>query len=157
MTPQLRRVRRVRGEAVTLSVTAGVPASAEFVSVRLDSDAGHGATTVVDPPRDLRVDVVVRADHATLTGPAVADPVVVPLERVDSLDVRLLVDFGGVDSLPYHLDLPLSMADGQRRALSPRMEVCVRPARCGGAATYVPGAYRQGIHLATSLRGGTNG
>ena len=154
VTPRLRRVDRVRSDRVVLDLTAGVPAGADFVSIRADSGAGHGAGTVSDPPESLSLAVTIAGDTARIAGPALADPVTVALRDRDALEVRLLVDFGGLDALPYRVEVPLATApDGERRALSPSLEVCDRPALCGGEAAYVPGAYREGVFLNASVRG----
>ena len=154
VTPRLRRVDRVRSDRVLLDLTAGVPAGADFVSIRADSGAGHGAATVPDPPESLSLTVTIGDDTARIEGPALADPVTVPIRDRDALEVRLLVDFGGLDALPYRVAVPLATTpDGERRALSPRLEVCDRPSLCGGEATFVPGAYREGVSLNASVRG----
>ncbi len=157
VTPVLRRVRRAAGDPVVLDVTAGVPAYAEVVSVRVDSDAGEAAATVVEPGRTLSLAVAMDTERATVSGPGLDEPLTVRLEDRDTLDLRLLVDFGGVDALPYHLAVPLAVENGVRQALSPRLEVCAVADRCGGEAAYIPGAYRDGVHLNASFRGGTDG
>lgn len=153
VTPRLVPVERVRGTSVDMGVTAGVPAYAEFVSLRVDTDAGSGAATVTEPGAAVDLSVRVGPEHARVTGPGLDEAVSVPLERRDSLELRLLVAFGGVDGLPYRVDLPVAMRNGRRHAITPRLEICDRPALCGGEAAYVPGQYRDGVSLNVTLAG----
>jgi hypothetical protein len=157
VTPVLRPVDRAAGDRVNLEISAGVPTYTELVSLRVASDEGTGYATVTDPAEGVDLEVTVDAATATVSGPGLDDTVTVPVGDREDVRLRLLADFGGVDTLPYRIELPVDRDDGRRRALSPRLEVCDEARRCNGEAAYVPGASRDGVSLNATLRGAGSG
>ncbi|MFB6075439.1 MAG: ArnT family glycosyltransferase [Haloarculaceae archaeon] len=147
---RLRRIRAVAGPAVRQRLSLGVPRAAERVSIRLS--AGDHAGYVTVPANESRVPLTltVRGDAATLAGPGVETSV--PVGNRGTLVVRAFVDYGAGGGFAYRTELPFDRAAGRVRALTPAGEICLRPARCDGAAANVPGAIdRPGVALSTNV------
>jgi hypothetical protein len=149
--PHLERIQALEGKRIRLNATAGIPQYAELVSVRVKSDGGTNATTVVDPEERLVVSLDVERDRATLTGPAIEEPLTVPVGGQDTIRTQLFVDYGTGAGFSYGLALPVEPRADDVAVLSPRLELCTVPHRCGGEATYVPSATRPGQSLNTTL------
>jgi len=144
--PRLQRVRLQHDEEVSLSVTAGVPRFAESVSLRAGTSR-NGYAVAGSPGDRIEVTVTFVGGQAVVESPSFDEPVVVPVEGRETLDLRLFVDDGTVDSFSYDVTVPVEYRDGTYRVLTPRLEVCRNPRLCGGEAAYVPGNHRDGIHM----------
>ncbi|MFB6189301.1 MAG: ArnT family glycosyltransferase [Halapricum sp.] len=154
VTPRLYRIRTVEGPSLALNVTAGVPQYAQLVSIRVESDAGHGAATVVHPGSELDVTLSLEDGRATLSGPALSEDVTVPYQRRDTIETSMYVDYETGAGFTYRVGLPVESRDGSVTALSPRLALCEASHGCGGAAAYVPSATRAGQSLNATLEAG---
>jgi 4-amino-4-deoxy-L-arabinose transferase-like glycosyltransferase len=142
----LRRVGDVRGERVVLALDLGLPEAAD-VSARLAAEDGDQTYYVIDGDAngsDLRARLVLANGTARLVGEGIAatgpDPdAAIPVAGPTELDLTVFVDAGVGRRVSYRFELPALVGD-RIRALSPYVEVCERPRRCGGEAAYVPGA-----------------
>jgi hypothetical protein len=174
--PHLQRVRHVRSERVRLAATVEIPAGAEHVSVRLaganrtayfvagggaggDGEAGGDGGAGSGPPDEVAVSLTMADGAATLTGPSLRplDGRSVRLPDRGSLHLQVDVDFGHGEAFAYRLAVPVALAGDEVRALTPYVEVCRVPRRCGGGAAYVPGAHREGVGVAVDLTAGGGG
>jgi 4-amino-4-deoxy-L-arabinose transferase-like glycosyltransferase len=171
VTPRLRPVETVAGERISLDATLGIPTDAERVSIRVATDDGQAYYGVRGTPRELPIEVVVAGGDVRVRGPVtpVGNPGVSTGARAD-VSVTVFVDYGTGTGFSYDLTLPVARgdaasadagstdtpgtdsADGMTRALSPAIEVCRRPLRCGSGAAYVPGTTRPGVFAETTLR-----
>jgi hypothetical protein len=149
--PRLEGIQALEGERIRLNATAGVPQYAELVTVQVESDAGANTTTIADPGERLIVSLDVEGDRATLTGPAIEEPLTVPVDGQDTIRTQLFVDYGTGAGFSYGLALPVEPRYDDVAVLSPRLELCTVPHRCDGEATYVPGETRPGQSLNTTL------
>ncbi|MFW6017861.1 MAG: ArnT family glycosyltransferase [Halapricum sp.] len=149
--PRLRPIESVSGATVTLDVEAGVPQFAESVSIRLESDAGRERTAIAAEERTMALSLSISDGVATLDGPAVDEPVAVPTEGRETLELDLFVDYGTGAGFSYALSTPVDGRDGTVRALSPRLQLCELSHRCDGAAAYVPAETRGGQSLNATL------
>jgi len=150
---RLTRVRDVRGDRVTLDAAFGVPERAESVTVRIES--GDEGTTYVPESAsgrlDLRAHLVPGA--ATLSsdvrpiGNGTVDP-------GDEIRLSVLVDYGAGNAFEYRLTLPVRVASGEVRALSPRAERCLDVRACDGAAAHVPEFAPDGVFVRANLSAG---
>lgn len=148
--PRLQRIRAAEGERVGMVVTAGVPRFAERVSVRIETEQGHVTTSATAPDGNLSVALAVSDARVFLTGSDFENESV-PIEERDTVRTRLFVDYGTGAGFSYVVSLPVESGDGSVRALSPHLELCQVPHRCGGAATYVPDTRRPGQYLNATL------
>ena len=152
--PVLHRVRSVRGSAVSLNATLGVPNRAQGVSARLSTANGSAYYGVENASSNLSVDLRVADGTARLTGPGVAavgENVSVPVGREDELVLQVFVsDTAG--GFSYRLELPVRQKNGSVAALSPYREVCFIPDNCNGAAAYVEGSVPDDVRMETGLR-----
>jgi hypothetical protein len=67
------------------------------------------------------------------------------------LDVQIVQSKVTLGGFEYVAELPLIRDDGEYRALSPYLEVCREPFRCGGEAAYIPGEHRDGVSMNATL------
>ncbi|QSG09285.1 ArnT family glycosyltransferase [Halapricum desulfuricans] len=148
--PRLRPIRLAEGDAVSLSIAAGLPTYAQSVSIVLESDDSRERTAVAAGD-ELALALAVGDGAATLDGPGIEQPVRVPVEGRATVDLELFVDYGTGAGFSYALSLPVETGDGTTRALSPRLQLCELAHRCDGAAAYVPGETRQGQFLHTTF------
>jgi len=151
VTPRLQRIEAVEGSTARLETTAGIPQYAQLVSIRVETDAGDNSTTVTDLDGELVVTLDVEDDRATLDGPTIDEPITVPIDGRDTIRTRLVVDYGTGAGFNYGIALPVEPRGDDVAVLSPRLELCEYPRRCGGAATYVPEETRPGQSLNTTL------
>ncbi len=68
------------------------------------------------------------------------------VEGRDTVRLSVFVDYGLSGGFSYRFALPVD-ADGEVRALSPRVERCRNPRACGGSAAYVPSASPDGVYV----------
>lgn len=148
VTPHLQRVHVREGETVRLRLSLGVPNATERVAIRA-SDADDTATFAVSPdgrlPEAFSLDLRVAAQGDTAT--AAVDGPVTPVTGDElrltgrtAITLRVFADTGTGAGVTYRIVLPLLVANGTVRALTPELEACERPQLCGGEAAYVPGA-----------------
>ncbi|MCU4716918.1 ArnT family glycosyltransferase [Halapricum hydrolyticum] len=149
--PRLRPVEVVEGDAVELSIAAGLPTYAQSVSIRMDSGDGRERRAIAAAGSTLRLSLELSDGVATLDGPEIEDPVRVPVDGRETLELDLFVDYGTGTGFSYALSTPVAATDGTVRAISPRLQLCELAQRCDGAAAYVPGATRQGQTLNATL------
>jgi hypothetical protein len=152
--PRLQRVRHVSGDRVGIGATLGVPADAQSVSVRLESDGGSALYAANGTSPSLPLSLGVDGNRVHLEGPVrpVGDSARVPVSGRETVRLVAYVSTGGPDAFSYRLDVPLLVGDGTVRALTPYPEVCTVPDRCDGEAAYVPGAADPGVSVDLSLR-----
>ena len=149
--PRLRPIDLAEGDAVSLSITAGLPTYAQSVSIVLESDDSRQRTAVAADGGELPLSLAVTDGVATLDGPGIEESIRVPAERRATVELELFVDYGTGAGFSYALSLPVETGDGTTRALSPRLQLCELAHRCDGAATYVPSETRRGQFLNTTL------
>jgi len=153
ISPRLQRVRHASGERVAVTAIVGVPDAAVLVSMRLQSGRDTARYTVTDPGETLSARVTVANGTATLTGPAVEEPVSVPVEDRDLLSWTLFVDYGTGAGFSYEVDTPVALTGGTVRALTPSLEYCVVAHRCNGQAAYLPGETPEDVFVNATLEG----
>jgi len=153
--PTLREIDAVAGERVTLDAVLGIPTDADRVSIRVSTGEDQAYYAVRGTPPDLPLRVVVAHGDAQVLGPLTSvGNSGVPIGPSDTLAITVFVDYGTGTGFSYDLTLPLATEDGTTRALTPEIEVCRVPLRCGGGATYLPTETRPGVAVETSLRTG---
>jgi hypothetical protein len=162
VTPELRRLRTLDGEAVRARTTVGVPQSAASVSVRVETPEGFARYTV---PADARSNGTVTVawrigpDDAAATNLAFAagsDGPAVPLAD-DGAEVDLAVTFVGTAgaSVTYRQEATVANGDGGVRVVwPPESRVCRLTAECGYDGTWVgpDGDYVGGVSVDTEAR-----
>ncbi|ERH00981.1 MAG: hypothetical protein J07HN6_02610, partial [Halonotius sp. J07HN6] len=144
---RLQRVQNVSGDRVRYSSTVGIPDGAVGVSARLSTDDGSRYYTAPAIPRNLTSAIVVTNETVTLDGDL--RPVsneTLGVEGRDTVRLSVFVDYGLSGGFSYRFALPVD-ADGEVRALSPRVERCRNPRACGGSAAYVPSASPDGVYV----------
>jgi hypothetical protein len=151
VTPRLQPVDAVRGRTVRLDTTFGLPRYTEAVEFRLSQDGRRVSTSASMPSDGLAVRTTLDDGTATATSAAFSDPVTVPLDGTEPLQIRVFVDYGSLGSFEYVAEVPVDRKAGAYRALTPRLEVCRSPRLCGGEAAYVPGTHRTGVWMNTTL------
>jgi hypothetical protein len=168
--PRLQNVQHRSGQRVTLSLSLGIPDSVASVSVRLagvDGETYYAANSTDAETLPLTLSVVSGSDGsgdggdsenatARLDGPltAVGDESI-SLDGHEDLQLVVFLDHG-TGGFSYRFTLPTLTESGQVRVLSPSVEVCRRPARCGGSAAYLPGELPPGASLDFELTAGGN-
>lgn len=160
--PRLQEIQHRSGEQVALSLSLGVPESVESISVRLasaDGETYYAANSTDAETLPLTLSVVSRdAENATARLDGLLTAVgneSIPLDGHDDLQLVVFLDHG-TGGFSYRFTLPTLVESGQVRVLSPSVEVCRRPARCGGSAAYLPGETRTGVTLDYGLTAGGN-
>lgn len=146
----LQRVRVVRGERVILENHLGVPASAGDISIRIATDRGYAYYAADDPGKTLDFRLVTTERDAHLAGEV--EPLgnaSVPIGQRDSLQVTAFVDHGAGSGFNYRLRMPVERSNGTVGALTPYVEVCHDPRRCGGEAMYISGETRTSVSVET--------
>jgi hypothetical protein len=147
VTGHLQRVRAVEGEAVHADIRAGIPTYARGVTLQLSGLETETGALEADPAEPLDLNLTVSGATATVRSPALSEPVSVPVESRGAVELRVFVDYGTVDSFSYRAELPVDRGNRTVRALTPALEVCRQPRRCGGEAAYVPGVHRPNVTL----------
>jgi len=150
VTPRLREIDHVSGRQVRLDLTMGVPDAAEVVELRASVD-GEGDSTAAALTEDIDARIVASAGNISVRSPSFEENLTVAHDGESPLRVVTYVDYGGLGGFEYVTRLPLLREDGQYRALSPYLEVCRVPSRCGGEAAYVPGHHRDGVSMNATL------
>ncbi|MFB6107326.1 MAG: ArnT family glycosyltransferase [Haloplanus sp.] len=155
--PRLQRVERVDGDRVVLDLRFGVPESVERVSLRLAAADGHAYYVADGSNATVSPSLVVADGRARLrgvrpVGNASADASV-PVAARDELRLTVFADYGTGSGFSYRIDLPVATGDGRTRALTPALELCRRPLRCGGGAAYLPNDTRPGVGIDYDLHG----
>ncbi|MXR50490.1 hypothetical protein GRX03_02565 [Halovenus sp. WSH3] len=150
VAPRLRQIEHVSGERVRMNLTLGVPDSAEVIQLRASVD-GEGNSTTVRISEEIEATVV--ADDGSIAVRSSAFRQNLTVAHDGESDLRLVgyVGQGGLGGFEYVVRLPLIREEGQYRALSPYLEVCRVPSRCGGESAYVPGEHRDGISMRANL------
>ena len=146
---RLQRVRDVASDRVRLDATLGVPDGAEGVTLQIDGGAGREYVAVA--PRDGSVALTATAspDRARLAAPGGGNGSVP--RAGDEVVIEAFVDYGAAGGFSYRLAMPVERTDGRIRALSPVIERCLNPRRCGGAATHVPSTAPDGVAVDAEL------
>jgi len=151
VTPRVQPVEHVAGERVVLDLRLAIPSGVERVSIRLASERGQAYYVTNGTPSTVTPSLVVGDGRARLRGVTpVSENATIPVGDRDELQVAAFADYGTGHGFSYHAELPTATEDGQTRALTPYLEHCDRPLRCGGEAAYVPGEdddRRMGVDL----------
>jgi len=159
VTPRLQPVDHVAGDRVTLDLYLGIPDGVERVSIRLESEHGqayyvtNGTPLSVGRGSTLTPSLVVGDGRARLRGVTpVSNGTTIPVDERDELQVTAFADYGAGNGFSYRVELPTATADGRTRALTPYLEHCDRPLRCGGEAAYVPESAGPGVSMNYEFR-----
>jgi len=154
VTPRLQPVEHVSGDRVRLDLRLGIPSGVERVSIRLASEHGqayyvtNGTQSSVERGTTLTPSLVVGDGRARLRGVTpVSNATTVPVDERDELQLTAFADYGAGSGFSYRVELPTATEDGRTRALSPSLEHCDRPLRCGDEAAYVPEAADRGVSM----------
>ena len=148
--PRLREIEHVSGEQVEMNLTLGIPEAVEIIEVR--ANVGEdGDRTAATLNSELEMTATVSDGTAAVRSPAFSENLTVAHEGDDELRIVVFVDYGALGGFEYVAELPVIEDDGEYRALSPYLEVCRGPARCGGEAAYVPGQHRTGVSMNATL------
>ncbi|MFB6293246.1 MAG: ArnT family glycosyltransferase [Halonotius sp.] len=144
---RLQRVRDVSGSRVRYTSTVGIPDGAVGVSARLSTDDGSRYYTAPTVPTNLTSAIVVTDETVSLAGDLrPVSNATLGIEGRDTVRLSVFVDYGLSGGFSYRFALPVD-ADGEVRALSPRVERCRNPRACGGSAAYVPSASPDGVYV----------
>ena len=143
--PTVRRIRVVESERLRVRATLGVPARIERVSIRLA--AGEGSAYFVGNASRgrLPIELAVTPAEATLDGSVrPTGRSSVALDGADEVVVEAFLEDASGGGVTYRIRLPVASGDGPAgrtagtvRAISPHLEACLEPLRCGGEAAYV--------------------
>lgn len=136
---RLQRVRVVHGGRVSLENRLGIPPGATHVSLRVATDRGHAYYVADDPGDTLAFQIVTAGRSAHLEGEV--EPVEntsLPVGVRDSVRVTAFVHYGGDSGFDYRIRMPVERSNGTVRALTPYVEICRDPRRCGGEAMFIP-------------------
>ena len=148
---RLTRVRDVRGEAVVLDARLGVPEVAESVTIRVAAADDEAYSVAENASGSMAVRLRVTPGSALLSGDVSGvHNATIPSGRSD-VRITAFVDYGAGNGFSYRIALPVRASDGQVRALSPRVERCVDPRACGGAAAHVPALAPEGVFVGANL------
>ena len=135
---------------MTLDLSLGLPEAVEIVEVRASVD-GEGDSTASALPNDgIDVNVTAADGAVDVQSASFEENLTVAHDGESPLRLVTFVDYGALGGFEYVVTLPLQ-EDGEYRALTPYMEVCEVPSRCGGAAAYIPGEHRAGVWMEASL------
>ncbi|AZH26598.1 DUF7846 domain-containing protein [Haloplanus aerogenes] len=158
VTPRIQPVEHVAGERVRLGLQLGIPSGVERVSIRLASEHGqayyvtNGTQSSVERDSTLTPSLVVSDGRARLRGVTpVSNTTTIPVDERDELQVTAFADYGVGNGFSYRVELPTATEDGRTRALTPYLEHCDRPLRCGDEAAYVPESAGPGVSMDADL------
>jgi len=159
VTPRIQPVEHVAGERVRLDLRLGVPSGVERVSIRLASEHGQAYYVANDTRSStergsaITPSLVVGDGRARLRGVTpVSNATPIPIDERDDLQVTVFADYGAGNGFSYRAELPTATVDGRTRALTPYLEHCDRPLRCGDGAAYVPESTDVGVSIEADLR-----
>ncbi|MEF8899865.1 MAG: glycosyltransferase family 39 protein [Halovenus sp.] len=150
VTPLLREIDHVSGQRVRLDLTMGVPDGAGIVELRASVD-GEGDSTAAALGGDIDATVVASGGNISVRSPSFERNLTVAHDGESPLRLVTYVGYGALGGFEYVTRLPLLREDGEYRALSPYLEVCRVPSRCGGEAAYIPGQHRAGVSMNATL------
>jgi len=150
VTPRLHEIEHVSGESIRMELTLGVPEAVEILELRASVD-GEGNSTTVALTDEIDATVVASSGDISVRSPSFVNNLTIPHDGESPLRIVTFVDYGALGGFEYVARLPLVRENGQYRALSPYLEVCRTPSRCGGAAAYVPGEHRAGVSMNATL------
>jgi len=146
VTPRFREVKHASGEKLRLNLSLGVPESVETVELRA-SIGDEGNSTAAALRDEIEMTAVAADGTVRIRSPAFEQNLTVAHEGGEELRLVAFVSYGALGGFEYVAELPLIRENGEYRALSPSLEVCKVPARCGGEAAYVPGEHRDGVSM----------
>lgn len=149
---RLKRLQVIRGQAIHLDSTIGIPDGAIGVTARLavDDQAVYHTASAVNESLDLRV--TMGDGLARLTGDFGShDGDVIEIAGRETIHLTVFVDYGLGGGFSYRYELPIESADGSLRALSPRVRYCRAAMACGPEAAFIPEALPDGISVQTEL------
>jgi hypothetical protein len=148
--PQLREIEHVGGEEIRLNLTLGVPDAVEIVELRASvGEAGNSTTASLND--EIEATAVVSDGNVSVRSPSFERNVTVAHDGESPLRIVAFVDYGALGGFEYVAEMALIRDDGEYRALSPYLEVCREPFRCGGEAAYIPGEHRSGVSMNATL------
>jgi hypothetical protein len=150
VTPRLQEINHVSGEQVRLNLTVGVPDNVEIVELRA-SVGSEGNSTAVALNDEIDASVVAADGTVTLRSDSFEENLTVSHDGENPVRIVTYVSYGALGAFEYVAEMPLIRQAGQYQALSPYLEVCKMPARCGGEAAYIPGEHRDGISMNATL------
>jgi hypothetical protein len=153
VTPALRRVRVVSGDALAADVRFGLPEWTESVTLTLSSGDERVHYTLDDASADGSAAVTLLVDDGRVTAhrpPAAGKSASVALNG--SVTVSVLVDGGHGAGLRYRVRVPVNRPPEGYRALTPYRELCTDLRNCGGGAAYVPGVGPDGTFVNATVR-----
>jgi len=147
VTPRMQPVDHVAGGRVVLDLNLDIPSGVERVSVRLASDGGETYYVTNGTPETASMSLVIDDGRARVRGVTpVSENATISVDDRDELLLVAFADYGVGNGFSYRAELPTATESGQTRALTPYLERCERPLRCGGEAAYIPDAQnRTGI------------
>jgi hypothetical protein len=156
VTPELTRLRVLRGDRVRATTTVGVPQGATSASVRVETTHGHARYAAAPTGETLSVRWTVGRTARVESLPRAAGPDAVPVPRGAST-VTLLVTFvdasGG--SVTYRQELTVDRDGGTVTAVwPPPTRVCRLTTDCGREGTWVgpDGDYLTGVSVDATAR-----
>ena len=150
VAPRLQEIDHVSGEQVRLNLTLGVPDAVEIVEVRA-SVGEEGDSTAAALDDEIETTIVASDGTVSVRSPSFERNLTVAQEGDEPLRLVTFVDYGALGGFEYVTEWPLVREDGEYRALSPYLEVCRVPDRCGGEAAYVPGQHRTGVSMNATI------
>jgi len=151
---RLQRVRDVRGDSIRLSTTVGVPRAADGVTARIATDDGSAYYVVPNASASENVSMNLTVGDGQVrveSGLRAEGDETLAVDDRETVRLTVFVDYGVGGGFTYRFDLPVDAADGQVRALTPRVERCVNARACGGSAAFIPEAAPDGVFVRTTL------
>lgn len=141
VTATLQPLSVARGGTVRVDAALELPTDATSTSLRLSTTTDHGyyAAPVTGDVQELTLHVNESRAWVSGTGIEATNTPTITVQQRDTVVLVVNVNTEG-DGFTYRLVLPVSTTeDGQRRTLTPELEVCTVPQLCGGASAYIPG------------------
>jgi hypothetical protein len=148
--PHLQEINHVSGDQVALDLTLGLPDGVEIVEMRA-SVGDEGDSTAVAVNDKIETTVLAADGTISLRSDSFERSLTVSHDGQRPLRIVTYVSYGSLGTFEYVTEMPLIREDGQYRALSPYLEVCGAPLRCGGEAAYIPGEHRSGISMDATI------
>ena len=149
---RLDRLEVLRGQAIHLDSTVGIPDGAIGVTARLavDEQAAYYTASTVNDSLNLRVTMSdgaawLTGEMSSLEGDAI------DIAGRETIHLTVFVDYGHGGGFSYRYELPIEASDGSVRALSPRVRYCRAALACGPEAAYIPEALPDGISVRADL------
>jgi Dolichyl-phosphate-mannose-protein mannosyltransferase len=148
----LQRVQVVRGERIVLENHLTVPATANDISIRLATNQGYAYYAADDPGKSLDFQLVTTERNVHLVGEVESlGNRFVPIGPQDSVQITAFVDQGTGSGFNYRVRMPVERSNGTVGVLTPYVEVCQDPRRCGGEAMYISGETVPNVSVETRL------